>query len=253
MLRKMSDYEVLDGNTPAMLKVSTACFAKFFKAIPFVSAVGIFQDIMHTEEGCDNHINLAVFLHNPPVMVRKPEAFWDPCGTGEWMIYGDYDIYGLFGKNFLEKLGEYSGELPITYNPNLTVLIFDELVVSDPAYRAREWRNWKSRKFIKHVFKTLKFWNEVKQAFLPDRKWEQAVFDNNLYHWIWHNGSLLPTRRKPKFVGKSDRFFDKTYHKTSYCAKAKPWEEAGIMNEASAQKQGFERCKNCLPKLETDE
>ena len=250
MLREIEDYDVLDGNTPAMLKVSTAGFAKFFKAVPFVSAVGTFEDITHIDENCDNCIHLAVFLHNPPVMRRKAGAFWDPCGTGEWMIHSDYDIYELFGNNFVDKLGEYSGELPLTCNPNLNVFIFDELVVSDPVYRTREWRNWKSRKFIKHVFKTLKFWNEAKQEFLPDKRWERAVFDNNPYHWVWNNGSLLPTHRKPKFVGRKSEIVGSTYHKTSYCAKARPWEEAGVLNEAAAKKDKFERCEKCLPKVD---
>lgn len=56
MLRNIDKFDVLSGNTPAMLRVSEAGFAKFLKAIPFVSAVGTFKEYGHEKENCDNCI-----------------------------------------------------------------------------------------------------------------------------------------------------------------------------------------------------
>ncbi len=254
-LRDVGEWEALKGgNTPGMIETTTMGFCKFFAAIPFVSHVATFEDLNEEkrkkkeEDHDDNAINIAVFLHNPPVLRRKPGAFWDPCGTGEWMIHADYDIYGLFGKNFLDNLGEYTGELPIIFNPSLHVIIFDELVVTDPAYRRLEWKNWKSRRWIAHVFKTLKLFDPASHAFKANSRWQEAVSSPKQYHWTLQGGALTPSLQRPQYVGTVEHRFSKEVHTTGHRVPVSPWKKFGLVSLRSARSQGFEVCGRCIGK-----
>lgn len=244
-LREVDDYEALAGNSPAMLETAAAGFCKFFEAVPFVSHAGIFSVFGHDEEKCGECLNLAVFLHNPPVLERKPGPYWYPIA--EWTFHSDYEISELFGNSFLDKLGEYSGELPLTSAPALSVFIFDELVISDPEYRKREWRLWKSRKFIKHIFQTLRLHDKQTNQFKKNPIWEKAVFDSRQYNWVMRENALVPTIRKPGFVG-ADSFPFKEYHNPGHKVSARSWEKVGLLNVKSAIQQGFEECEKCFGK-----
>lgn len=244
-LRELNQYDVLrDGNTPGMIETATAGFCKFFDAIPFVSHTAVFERL-ESGEDTSNDINIAVFLHNPPVLQRKPVPFWDPCGTGEWMIHADYDIHALFGSQFIENLVDYSGELPLLFNPNLFLIFFDELVITNPEYRRLELKNWKSRKWINHVFKTLRIFDPATLIFKSDERWQKSIFSKREHYWVLQRELLTPSSRKPQYGGVI-KYLSKTAHTSGHNVSVNPWEKVGLVSLQSARSQGFELCKDCI-------
>lgn len=258
-LRDVDDHETGVGNSPGMLKATALGICKFFEAVPFVSRAGVFEDLKPHEGEC-NCMNIAVFLHNPPVVVRKPTGYWNPMA--EWTFLGDYDYDEIFGPEFLEKFGEYHGSLPIMYAQDLTVVVFDELVVTSPAYRKAASRLWKRQTSFKRIFRTLKFHNRDGKL-SPDPRWQAAFFDNRPYYWVLKDKVLVPSLVKPKFWGSVAGLHD--YHRGPHWGDPRyattpsegrcdsviqchPWDWVGLRDEQSAKKQSFEPCEKCFPK-----
>ena len=248
-LRDVNEYEVLHGNTPGMIETSIVGFCKFFSAFPFVSHVAVFQTLDDAKarkagEDIGNTINLAVFLHNPPVVERRPQPFWHPYA--EWTFLGDYDLFSLFGDRFMDDLGEYSGELPLTCNPDLTVAVFDELVITDPEYRKRALKSWKSQSGIKHTFDTMRIFDPQTNTFKANDRWREAFGSKKFYHWTMQNGVLTPSLAKPQYVGVVESAHYRVTHTSGHHVAVKPWEKVGLVNLQSARSQGFELCEHCL-------